>query len=230
MPSPRNFLILPVIFSLLIIFPILAMAEDSVAPTAARNRQQLLEERKAAAEARKAELERLKQERQASLEARRAESKTKFKERVAVMRDERKKTLIQKIEEKLANINKRRTEHFLKVLTRLEEILGKIEDRAGELKSRGVDVAAVESAVSSAGSTINTARAAVEVQAAKIYEATVNSETTAKNDVGVVMKGLEADLKAVQTIVKSARDAVHQAALALKGLKVAVTVTPVSEE
>ena len=70
----------------------------------------------------------------------------------------------------------------------------------------------------------------MEAQAAKVYEATVNSETTARNDVGVAMKGLEADLKAVQQIVKSARDAVHQAALALKSLKVTVTVTPVGQE
>lgn len=226
MPSSRNFLILPVVFSLLIVFPVLALAADSTvtspSPTKARTARELLDEKKAALEEKKNQIKNLAEQKKASVEGKRQE----VKDKLAAVRDEKKKALIVRIGEKLANINKNRTDHLLKILTRLEEILKKIETKTAELKGKGVNTSTVDAAIASAKTSIASAKTAVTTQAAKVYTITVNSETTAKNDVGLFMKGLEADLKTVRDLVKVAQESVMKAAVALKALRVPVTVTP----
>ena len=244
MPRLRNSLVLPVAFSFILTMATFAYAVESTSAslsvTKARTAQQLLEERKAvleekknqikdtaeqkkaALEEKKNQIKNLAEQKKASIEAKRGE----IKDKLAAVRDEKKKALIVRIGEKLANINKNRTDHLLKILTRLEEIVKKIETRTAEVKGKGIDTSVVDAAVATAKTSIANAQVAVTAQAAKVYTITVNSETTAKNEVGQFMKGLEADLKTVRDLVKAAQESVMRAAVALKGLRVPVTVTP----
>lgn len=219
-------MVLSATFTLLLTTATFAYASDSVsvtpAVTKARTARELLDEKKAALEEKKNQIKNLAEQKKASVEAKRKD----VKDKLAAIRDEKKKALIVRIQEKLANINTNRTDHLLKVLTRLEEILKKIETKTAELKGKGVNTSVVDAAVASAKTSIASAKTAVTTQAAKVYTITVNSETTAKNDVGLFMKGLEADLKTVRDLVKVANEAVMKAAVALKALRVPVTVTP----
>ena len=226
MPLLRNSLVLPVAFSLLLTISGFVYATDSTSvspsPTKARTAQQLLDEKRAVLEEKKNQIKNLAEQKKASIEGKRQE----VKDKLATIRDEKKKALIVRVGEKLANINKNRTDHLLKILTRLEEIVKKIETKTAELKAKGVDTSVVDAALSGAKTAIASANTAVAAQAAKTYAIAVSSETTAKNEVGQFMKGLEVDLKIVRDLVKAAHESVRSAAVALKGLRVPITATP----
>lgn len=125
------------------------------------------------------------------------------------MRDARKKLVVERVQERLNNVNERRTEHFLNVLERLSTILDKIESRTEKAKTEGKEVAAIESAITSARTAILTAQSAVGAQKAKTYEITVTDDRTAKGEVEATVKQLHADLKSVYDTVVAARQAVH---------------------
>lgn len=134
------------------------------------------------------------------------------------MRDERKKLIVERVQEKLGKVNEKRTDHFLKVLERLSTILDKIQSRTEKAKAEGKNVTAVETAIASARTAISTAQSAVNVQKAKTYQITVNDDTTARNDVGAATKQLQEDLRVVQDAVAAARNAVQNVFKEIKTL------------
>lgn len=140
-------------------------------------------------------------------EAKRADAKERF----AVIRDERKRTLVERVENSLDAINERRTDHFARVLERLSSILEKILSRADAMKSNGTDVSAVEAQVQQAQSAIAAAQEAVRTQAAKDYSLEITDETTVKEIVSGVYRQLQADLKATGELVRKARAEVAEA-------------------
>lgn len=152
-----------------------------------------------------------KEERMASIAARKQEVKT----RIAAIRDEKKRAALERIEEKLNKINERRTNHFLKVLERLAEILAKIQFRADRAETNGKNVSSVNTAIATAEAAIDAAETAVNAQADKVYELTVDDETTARDDAGASMKKLQEDLRAMREFVHKARTAVFDALKAL---------------
>lgn len=152
-----------------------------------------------------------KEERMASIAARKQEVKT----RIATIRDEKKRAALERIEEKLNKINERRTNHFLKVLERLAEILAKIQFRADRAETNGKNVSSVNTAIATAEAAIDTAETAVNAQADKVYELTVDDETTARNDAGAAIKKLQEDLRATREFIHKARTAVFDALKAL---------------
>lgn len=151
------------------------------------------------------------EERRASVSARREEMRT----RLQAVRDEKKLQLLERIEEKFAQINRRRTDHFLKVLDRLREILAKIQSRADRAEANGKNVSGVDAAIAKATAAIDAAEAAVNTQAENVYEITVSQESTVRNDVGVLMKKLQEDLRATRDWVQKARTAVFDSVQAL---------------
>lgn len=159
-----------------------------------------------------------KEERLASISARKEAFQTRKEERMAsfsAIRDAKKQEILAKIEDKLNKINERRTDHFLKVLARLREILAKIQSRSDRAEANGKNVATVDTAIAAAQAAIDTAETAVNAQADKIYKLTVDDETTARNDVGAALKKLQEDLRGVWQIVQDARKAVFAALRAL---------------
>ncbi len=152
-----------------------------------------------------------REERKASISARREE----IRARIQGIRDEKKLQILERIEERLVKINERRTNHFLKVLERLSEILAKIQSRADRAEANGKNVASVDTAIAAAETAIDTAETAVNAQADKVYELTVDDETTARSDVGAAMKKLQEDLRATREMVHKARTAVFDALRAL---------------
>jgi len=153
--------------------------------------------------------------RQEELKASIAARREGIQARIQAVRDEKKRAVLERIEEKLNQINKRRTDHFLKVLGRIREILAKITARTDRAEAKGKNVARVRTAIAAAETAIRTAETAVKAQAEKVYEVTVKNETTARNDVGATLKTLQEDLRGVWRVVQDARKAVVAALRAL---------------
>jgi hypothetical protein len=122
------------------------------------------------------------------IEAKRMEFKTK----VAMIKDEKKKLTVEKLDTRFNEVNLKRTAQMTKHLDKMTEMLTKV---TGD--------------TASASSAIQTARDAVTAQAAKTYVITISTEANLKMDVGKVRSQLEADLKAVRELVNTARQAVR---------------------
>ncbi len=197
-------------------------------PPARNELRNIREVRKASAEAirenRKDFLESLKDRREEAREEfknRREELKDKLED----MRDKRKASLVEKISENCQKINEKRTERMSQMLEKLGSILENVANRANAAEATGKDVSSVDTAVAAAETAIADAQAAVEAQAAVQCVVTINSESTAKNDVGATISGLQSDLKAVYEKVIAARKAVGAAIKAL-GLMLGESLTP----
>ncbi len=129
---------------------------------------------------------------------------------------EQKRKIVERIYERVNELNKRITDHYLEVLERLAKILEKIESRVEKFKAQGADTTEVEKAVEIAKTKIEKAREAVIAQAQKVYSAPqITTEKNLRLNVGVIRKQLHNDLKGVEKIVKEARSAVQNCAILL---------------
>ena len=97
-------------------------------------------------------------------------------------------------------------------------MLVRIVAKTDAAKASGKDVVGVETAITKAHQAIAAARTAVTAQVAKIYTMKVEGDATLKKNVGDTRDMLRSDLKKVEGVVKDAREAVHQAAVALSGI------------
>lgn len=141
-----------------------------------------------------------------------------LKNKLSEFRDEHKKQLVERLNTRLGEVNKKRTNKMTEHLDKFEEVLAKLTTRSSDLKAKGKDTVNADNLLGSAKAAIDSAKSAVSTQAGKVYTPTILSETSAKTDVGNSMKTLQSDLKSVRELVQAARKALKDAALALRGL------------
>ena len=163
-----------------------------------------------------------------------------FQEKLSGMSDERKKSLIQRIDAKLTELNNRRTTHMLNALTRLEAILAKIQEEAEVVKAGGATTTTLDAAITEAQAALTTAKEAVMAQQAKDYAIELTTEAQARATVGKSVSGLQADLRTTRQAVIAAKQAVKNAAMELAKLRpvptaqttptVTETLTPTASE
>jgi DNA repair exonuclease SbcCD ATPase subunit len=162
------------------------------------------------------ELQNQIQNKRAEMKSRIEALKAQLKERLRERISERKREIVERIYDRINALNERMTDHYLDVLYRLEKILERIESRTAKAKLNGKDVSKAEEAIQKAHEAIEKARKAVKAQAEKVYQPPeITTEEKLKLDVGKLRQQLHDDLKAVEKLVKDARDAVRQAAVAL---------------
>ncbi|MDO8618613.1 MAG: hypothetical protein Q7R49_01555 [Candidatus Daviesbacteria bacterium] len=132
-----------------------------------------------------------------------------LKEKLLKFRDKQKATSVTKINANLIQINATRTatmsanlDKMVTILTRLENIVNSVT---------GKDTTAAKDAILQARAAIDAAKVAVSAQAAQDYNIVVDSETTARQDAKTVRLKLETDLKATQTLIVAARQAIAKA-------------------
>jgi len=140
------------------------------------------------------------------------ERRTAFTQKLKEIKDARKKTVVERVDTKLATINKNRTDSMTKVLERLETLLAKFSEKANTVKGQGVDTASVESAITEAETAIANAKTAVLTQAAHEYTPEITDETTLRETVGAALKTLQNDLKTTYGVVTEAKRAVMKVA------------------
>lgn len=185
------------------------LADDRVDMKTAfdQKRTDLIASIQARRDAFKQELENNKEEAQ----NKREEMKDKFQEGLNKIKDENRKLSVEEIQAKIVEMNNKAVDHMTENINKIESVLVSLESRTDKAEANGVNVASVRTAITSAETAIVSARAAITVQAGKTYTVTINSDTTAKSDVGVTFKALRADIKVAQDSVKVAHEAVRKA-------------------
>lgn len=130
-----------------------------------------------------------------------AEKREAFKQRLAQIKDARKKSIVERVDQRMVEMNKRRTDQMLAFLNRLDKILEKIESRKEK----------AETAINEAKTKIETAQATVKAQAEKSYTIEITSETGLKNSAGKTISSLQQDLRNTHKVVIEAKQAVQGA-------------------
>jgi hypothetical protein len=163
----------------------------------------------------------------------RQEIRTQFLEKLNVIRDERKKVIVEKLENRMNEINKKRTDEMLKHLEVMTGILDRIEQKGNPTSpsaTLGAGNIELTNAVAAARTAIATAKNAVEAQAGKTYTPAVVDEVTLRGVVGQSLNQLQAELKAVREKVILAKKALMDAYLALVKARGSVSTTPIATE
>ena len=148
-----------------------------------------------------------------------SQTKEVFQQKLAAIKDAKKKILVQKINDKIADLNKRATNKMSLGLTNISTILTNLDTRAKNMKTAGKDTTAYDAASLKAKNAITTAAAAVSAQAAKTYTVTITTEGALKINVGATVSQFRLDLVAVHKLVVDAKQAVWTAAKELAKLK-----------
>ncbi len=164
-----------------------------------------------------ATLQENRQEIRASREAVITAKRKSFQQKVATIKDERKRQIIERIDNKLSTVNTNRTSQMSQNLEKLSSILAKIQERATIAQGDGKDISTVASAITKAETAIQAAKTAVEAQAGNEYVITITATGSAqlKNSVGIIIKQLQANLSASHKLVVAAKQAVQTAHMTL---------------
>lgn len=135
------------------------------------------------------------------------------------LKDEKKKAIIEKISDKIAAINERRTTIMSSALKQLTTHLDRVQTKITEAKGNNINTSSAKTALASAKQAITSAETAVTLQAGKTYTINVTTDEKARAAVGATLKLLETDLLATHQKVVNARLAVMNAVRALALLK-----------
>lgn len=169
----------------------------------------------------------LLQEKRLAMRSANQTEREEFKAKLAELKDQRKKTIVERIDLKLSTINQNGTQHLSMAIERLEKLLDKFKARAQKARTEGKNTTEVDAAITAAETAINSAKEAVATQAAKQYTAQITDETTLKDTVGKAVSSLRHDLHATFDVVKNAKQKVMDVARALAKLhSIDTTATP----
>lgn len=137
-----------------------------------------------------------------------SEIRQEFRTKLAGIRDEKKKAIVEKMDQRISELNKKRTDLMVKHLAKIEEILNKVE-------ARGNDTPAVVTAIATARSSIATAKQQVSDQSGKTYTIEITTEGRLGAAVSAVRTALSKDLQTAHQSVVTARKSVRDVLTAL---------------
>ncbi len=152
-----------------------------------------------------------------------------FRANLAAIRDAKKQALVEKIDQRISQINANRTAIMLRHLTKIEEVLARIETRVNTLATDGKDVATVRTAITAARTAIAASRTAVNAQAAKTYVINITTEDKLGSAVSSTRTTFAKDLQAAHQTVVAARKSVRDVLKALAKI-VGEKLTTTTEE
>jgi len=139
----------------------------------------------------------IKDDLKASIQAKKEE----FKAKLLTIIDQKKKALVELIDARLAEVNKKQTDDYTVTLTQLQSFLDKI--------SQSASGTAKMTAITSTQNSINAAKTAVEAQAAKAYTMTIDTDTTLKLNAGIIVNQFRQDISSTRGLVLGAKQAVQ---------------------
>ncbi len=165
------------------------------------------------------ELSTRRQELQTSLEKTRQETRDRvqlrreeFVTQMVALHDRRKAEVLERLDQRLAMLNKNRTDHFSQIIVLLETILTKIGDKVGADASSEAQVAITEAQAGITSTTV-----LIEEQAGRDYVVTITSEATIKDDAQVVVTELQENLTALNKALQSVKEQVLSVWQLVKG-------------
>lgn len=149
----------------------------------------------------------------------RTQKREEFQTRISTIKDEQKKAIVERLDQKFADVNKRQTDRMVEKLDRLTNITTRLQDRITALKTNGQDTTSAETVLANAQTAIETSKTAVATQAAKEYTPQITTESNLKQTVGATSSQLRTDLATTHKTVINAHKAVmkaHQAIVAVR--------------
>lgn len=129
------------------------------------------------------------------------ELKDQFKERLQIIKDAKKRDLTENIDAKIASANKKHTDRFSGLLTKLQTLLDKI---SSEVKDAKTILLAKD-----AQAKIDVAKDSVASQAAKVYTIEITTELSLRKNVGSTISQFRKDLMQVHKLVVDAKRTVQ---------------------
>lgn len=132
-------------------------------------------------------------------------------------KDQRRKNIILKLDDKIASISSTRVKKMNDALEKLDNILAGIKTKSDQIT--GCNKTQLAEAITAADEATTAASTAIEDQANKTYEININSEDSAKIDVGGVIKQLTEDLRNTHRNIIDVKQKVIKAASELRKLK-----------
>lgn len=154
------------------------------------------------------------------------EKRRVFKAQLSALKDQRKKTVVENIDNKISFFNQNHVEKMVNALDSLQQILDKISSQSSQLKAKSINTATLDTSVANAQNAIASAKTQVLNQASKEYVATISGETKLKAEVGVTVSQFRLDLQTANKSIIEAKQAVHNAASELAKLVSALKNSP----
>jgi exonuclease VII large subunit len=131
-----------------------------------------------------------------------------FKQRIQDIKDEKKKAIVEKIDDHVATANARLTTKMNNALTRMTSILNELQQRSTSLKANGKDTTAVDAAITDAQKAITDAQTAVNGQSQKEYSANIVSDAGIRSAIGQMVSTFRNDITATHKAVVDAKQAI----------------------
>lgn len=210
---------------------------SSVRERMAAEKQKLQENREEIRASKEAAIKEKREDLMEKIQQKRAEAQQKFQakraalqQKIASIKDEKKRQLVERIDNKLSTVNNNRTNQMTQNAEKLSNILDDIKEKASTAKENGKNTNTVDTAITKAETAIQNAKTAVQTQASKEYVITITATGSGqlKSSIGATTKQLQADLSTSHKLLVAAKQAVQQAHMELSkvlGIPVAPTST-----
>lgn len=144
------------------------------------------------------------------------EKRREVRERIQAIKNERKRQVLEKIDENIQAINSKWVLRWNSVLDRLESILGKMEVRADKLEDAGYDMTEAKEKIAEADTLISEARSVISQQEAKLYLLEIGTEENLGESVSAEIAVLREDLQIARESVFAVREKMVEALRLLK--------------
>lgn len=125
-----------------------------------------------------------------------------FKDRLQTIRDEAKKTIVERIDTKIATINTNATIRLSSALNKLSSAITRIEDKITSDQNESQEVL---QAIDTAKASIEAAETAVDEQASKSYIIEITDEESLRQAVSTVVQQFKSDLDTTKRSVLQAK-------------------------
>jgi DNA repair exonuclease SbcCD ATPase subunit len=165
------------------------------------------------------DLQELIRQKKAALRTQTQNKRAEFETNLQTIKDQRKRQLTERIDERLILINQKGTTRLESAIEKLEELLDKFSERVSLAQAEGKDTTEANNAILAAEEAIADAKQAVAGQAGKVYVAQISDEEVLKNSIGDTVLALRQDLKATFDAVKVAKQKVMDVARSVAKLR-----------
>ena len=150
-----------------------------------------------------------------------------FREQIQTIKDARKKTIVEKINNRITSSNTKLTGKMQNAIDRMNNVLAQIATKEASLATSGSNTTSLKTALANAKIAVAGAQTAVDTQKAKTYAGVITDETTLGSVISTLVHQFIQDIQLTHSQVKNAKMAVVAAMQELVKIStVTPTVTP----
>ncbi len=147
------------------------------------------------------------------------QKKADLKIEIAKIKDENKKVAVENITTSIQKVNENAVNRFTETITKMENTLISIESRTDKAAAENINVSTIRPLITQAETSISAARAAIAVQAGKVYTIQVTDQTNLKTTLGATRDQMKNDIKTTNESIKKSYDSLKNIINALKKIQ-----------